>query len=76
MDFVVAKILGTPFLVVPGGLVPKGAYDNAASYGLSEVIVELGKLQISNVWLAIGLNILLVFLREIKPRVERFREDR
>lgn len=48
----------------------------AASYGLSEVIVELGKLQISNVWLAIGLNILLVFLREIKPRVERFREDR
>ena len=43
----------------------------AASYGLSAVIIELSKLQISNAWLAVALNILLVFLKEIKPRMER-----
>jgi hypothetical protein len=46
----------------------------AASYGLSAVIIELGKLEISNVWLAIALNILLVFLKELKPRVERLQK--
>jgi hypothetical protein len=45
----------------------------AASYGLSAFIVELSKLQISNVWLAILLNIFLVFLKELKPRIERVR---
>lgn len=45
----------------------------SASYGLSAVIVELGRLQINNVWLAIALNIFLVFLKELKPRVDRVR---
>jgi hypothetical protein len=43
----------------------------SASYGLSSIIIELSKLQINNTYLAIALNILLVFLRELKPRVER-----
>ena len=43
----------------------------SASYGLSSIIIELSKLQIDNTYLAIALNILLVFLRELKPRVER-----
>jgi len=46
----------------------------SASYGLSEIIVELGKINISNVWLAIALNIFLVFLKEIKPRIERLKK--
>lgn len=41
------------------------------SYGLSAVIIELGKIQVSNSWLAIAINILLVFLRELKPRIDR-----
>ena len=45
----------------------------SASYGLSAVIVELGKLEINNVWLAIALNIFLVFLKELKPRVDRIK---
>jgi hypothetical protein len=59
------------------GLLPaevKVAIYIASSYGLSEVIVQLGKLNVSNVWLAIGINIVLVFLREIKPRVERMQD--
>jgi hypothetical protein len=43
----------------------------SASYGLSAVIVELGKLELNNTWLAIALNIFLVFLKELKPRLER-----
>ena len=46
----------------------------AASYGLSAFIVELGELEISNVWLAVVLNIFLVFLKELKPRYERLRK--
>lgn len=42
----------------------------AVSYGLSAIIVELGKVQVSNSWLAIGINILLVFLKELKPRID------
>jgi hypothetical protein len=45
----------------------------AASYGLSAVVVELAKVQVSNTWLAILINILLVFLKELKPRVDRIR---
>lgn len=65
--------IGTVWSKLPAEL--KVALYIATSYGLSEVIIELGRLEINNVWLAIALNILLVFLREIKPRVERFRED-
>lgn len=43
----------------------------ATSYGLSAVIVELSKINVSNTWLAIAINILLVFLRELKPRIDR-----
>ena len=43
----------------------------AASYGLSAVITELAKVEVSNTWLAIGINIVLVFLKELKPRIDR-----
>lgn len=46
----------------------------AASYGLSAIIVELSKLSVSNTWLAIAINILLVFLKELKPRIDKIRE--
>lgn len=42
----------------------------AVSYGLSAVIVELSKIEVSNTWLAIAINILLVFLKELKPRID------
>lgn len=42
----------------------------ATSYGLSAVITEIGKVQVDSVWLAIAINILLVFLKELKPRIE------
>lgn len=42
----------------------------SVSYGLSAIIVELSKITVSNVWLAIGINILLVFLKELKPRLD------
>jgi hypothetical protein len=43
----------------------------ATSYGLSAVITELGKLDVSNVWLAIVINIVEVFFAELKPRIEK-----
>jgi len=43
----------------------------SASYGLSAIIVKLGNIQVDNDWLAIAINILLVFLKELKPRIER-----
>jgi hypothetical protein len=46
----------------------------AVSYGLSAVVVELGKLEVNNIWLAIALNIFLVFLKELKPRIDRIRD--
>lgn len=46
----------------------------AVSYGLSAIIVELSKIEVSNSWLAIGINILLVFLKELKPRIEATKE--
>jgi hypothetical protein len=48
----------------------------SASYGLSAIIIELSKVQISNVWLAIALNIFLVFLKEIKPRIEKLQAEK
>lgn len=42
----------------------------SVSYGLSAIIIELSKIEVSNSWLAIGINILLVFLKELKPRIE------
>ena len=43
----------------------------SASYGLSAIIVQLGNIQVDNDWLAIAINILLVFLKELKPRIDR-----
>jgi hypothetical protein len=43
----------------------------AVSYGLSEVVIQLSELEVSNVWLAIPINILLVFLKNLKPRIEK-----
>jgi hypothetical protein len=42
----------------------------AVSYGLSAIIVEISKIEVQNSWLAIAINILLVFLKELKPRLE------
>lgn len=42
----------------------------AVSYGLSALIIQLGKLQISDPFLAIVINIFLVFLKELKPRLD------
>lgn len=46
----------------------------AFSYGVSELAIELGKLNFSNVWLAIAVNISLVFLKELKPRAVKLRK--
>lgn len=48
----------------------------ATSQGISALIIELSKLEINSVWLGIALNIVLVFLRELKPRIERLKEDK
>jgi hypothetical protein len=48
----------------------KVAFYLAASYGLSAIIVEISKIEVNNSWLAIVINILLVFLKELKPRLD------
>lgn len=65
----------TKIKVLWGKLPPeiKVALYIAFSYGVSAFAVELGKLQFSNVWLAIAVNIFLVFLKELKPRVSRLK---
>lgn len=47
----------------------------AASYGLADVISALELVNVSNTWLAIILNLVLVFLKELKPRVERYKAN-
>ena len=42
----------------------------ALSYGLSELIVELGEAEVNSTYLAIALNILIVFLKNLKPRLK------
>lgn len=46
----------------------------AVSYGLSELAIELSKIEVSNVWLAIVINIFLVFLKELKPRAVKLKK--
>ena len=45
----------------------------AVSYGISEIITLLSGLKVDNTMLAILINIVLVFLKELKPRIERIR---
>jgi hypothetical protein len=45
------------------------------SYIIAEVIVILGNLDIQSMPLSFGINILLVFLKNIKPRMDRAKED-
>lgn len=47
----------------------------AASYGLAAIITELSSMEIANKWLAIGINILLVFLKELKPRIAKIKGE-
>ncbi|MFA6315623.1 MAG: hypothetical protein WC648_04640 [Candidatus Paceibacterota bacterium] len=47
----------------------------AVSYGMAAVITELSNMEISNKWLAIAINILLVFLRELKPRIAKIKGE-
>jgi hypothetical protein len=42
----------------------------AVSYGMADVITALEAVKVNNVALAIGLNIFLVFLKELKPRLD------
>lgn len=44
----------------------------ALSYGLSEVVILLARVEVSNAWLAVLINILLVFLRNLKPRLDKY----
>jgi len=44
------------------------------SYTLAELIVILGKLEINSVPLSFAINILLVFLKNLKPRIDSFKE--
>jgi hypothetical protein len=48
----------------------------ALSYALSQVILMLSELQVDNRLLAFGINILLVFLGQLKPRIEARKEER
>ena len=41
----------------------------AASYGMADFITALEAVEVNNTWLAIIFNILLVFLKELKPRI-------
>jgi hypothetical protein len=47
----------------------------ALSYGVSEVIIQLGKVEVSNVWLVIVVNIVIVFLKNLKPRYDSRKEE-
>lgn len=44
------------------------------SYTLAELIVILGKLEINSVPLSFAINILLVFLKNLKPRMDSMKE--
>jgi hypothetical protein len=46
-----------------------------ASYILSQVIIMLGKVQVNSELLTFGINVLLVFLGQIKPRMDVKREE-
>jgi hypothetical protein len=46
------------------------------SYIIAEVIVILGNLDIQSVPLSFAINILLVFLKNLKPRIEKVREEK
>jgi hypothetical protein len=66
------------YLVAFWGKLPKEvkvAAFIATSYGLADVISALELIQVSNTWLAIILNLFLVFLKELKPRVERYKAN-
>jgi hypothetical protein len=43
----------------------------ALSYGLSEIVIQLSKVEVSNIWLAILINILLVFFKNLRPRLDK-----
>jgi len=45
------------------------------SYIIAELIVILGNLDIQSMPLSFGINVLLVFLKNIKPRMDRAKED-
>jgi len=47
----------------------------AASYGMADVIVALEAVEMNNTILAIILNIILVFLKELKPRINRSKQQ-
>lgn len=47
----------------------------AVSYALAEIIVILGNLEIESMPLSFAINVLLVFLKNIKPRMDRAKES-
>lgn len=47
----------------------------SVSYALAEIIVILGDLEIQSVPLSFAINVLLVFLKNIKPRMDNAKEN-
>lgn len=47
----------------------------SASYGLADLITLMKEIKIDNSYLAIVFNMLLVFLVELKPRIERLKKN-
>lgn len=47
-----------------------------ASYIISQVIIMLSNIKVDNQILTFGINILLVFLGQIKPRIEEKQMER
>ena len=47
----------------------------AASYGMADAITALEAVKVDNTLLAIILNIVLVFLKELKPRTDRMKNQ-
>jgi len=47
----------------------------AVSYAIAEIIVILGNLDIQSMPLSFVINVLLVFLKNIKPRMDRAKES-
>lgn len=45
----------------------------ALSFGLADVITQIGLIEVNNTWLAIAINILLVFLKQLQPRLETYK---
>lgn len=65
------KLIGYYYNMLPKEV--KVAMYIALSFGLADVIKQIGLIEVNNTWLAIIINILLVFLKQLQPRLETYK---